>query len=92
MLEGVMLSAIAGVVGIAIGVVAAPRLTSLLQITPTISRAAGFGAVGAAASSVAVSPELILIGLGVAILLGTLRQSVSCLESSKNKTCGGNEI
>ena len=42
MLEGVLLSAIAGVVGIAIGVFAAPSLTSLLQITPTISRAAGF--------------------------------------------------
>ena len=91
MLEGVLLSAIAGVVGIAIGVFAAPKLTSLLQITPTISRAAGFGP-GAAAISVVVSPELILIGLGVAISTRDTWQSVSCLASCKNKTCGGNEV
>jgi putative ABC transport system permease protein len=84
MLEGVLLSAIAGVVGIVIGVFAAPKLTSLLQITPTISRAAGFGP-GAAAISVAVSPELILIGLGVAILLGTLGSLYPAWRAAKIK-------
>lgn len=84
MLEGVLLSAIAGVVGIAIGVFAAPKLTSLLQITPTISRAAGFGP-GAAAISVVVSPELILIGLGVAILLGTLGSLYPAWRAAKIK-------
>ena len=87
MLEGVLLSAIAGVVGIAIGVVAAPTLTSILQITPTISRVAGFGSpVGNVfATSVTVSPELILIGFGVAILLGTLGSLYPAWRSAKIK-------
>ncbi|HUJ83977.1 MAG TPA: hypothetical protein VLV84_00045, partial [Candidatus Acidoferrales bacterium] len=55
-----------------------------LQITPTISRAAGFGP-GAAAISVAVSPELILIGLGVAILLGTLGSLYPAWRAAKIK-------
>jgi putative ABC transport system permease protein len=85
MLEGVLLSAIAGVVGIAIGVFAAPSLTSILQITPTISRAAGFGSRVVAASSVIVSPELILVGLGVAILLGTLGSLYPAWRAAKIK-------
>ena len=71
MLEGVLLSLIAGIVGIAIGVVAAPKLTSLLQLTPAVSAAAGFRG-AAVAATVSISPELVLIGLGVSVLLGTL--------------------
>ena len=85
MLEGVLLSAIAGVVGIAIGVVAAPTLTSVLQLTPTLSRAAGFVGGGSAASTVAISPELILIGLGVAVLLGTLGSLYPAWRAAKIK-------
>jgi putative ABC transport system permease protein len=88
MLEGVLLSAIAGVVGIAIGVFAAPSLTSFLQLTPTLSRAVGFrpptGAVVATAT-VSVSPELILIGFGVALLLGTLGSLYPAWRASKIK-------
>jgi putative ABC transport system permease protein len=74
MLEGVILSLIAGVVGVAIGVVAAPALSGLLL--PAVN--AGFGgafarAAGATTSmSGIVTPEIILIALGGAILLGVL--------------------
>jgi putative ABC transport system permease protein len=86
MLEGVLLSAIAGVVGIAIGVIAAPTLSSLLL--PTVGRAVGFG--GATfrtglATTVTVSPELILIGLGVAVLLGTLGSLYPAWRAAKIK-------
>jgi len=78
MLEGVLLSMIAGVVGIAIGMVAAPTIASTLL--PSVAPS------GASASAVAISgirrfgglavatvtPELVLLGFGVAILLGTL--------------------
>jgi ABC-type antimicrobial peptide transport system permease subunit len=78
MLEGVLLSMIAGVVGIAIGSVAAPTLASYLL--PSVgggSRVAGavivsgttrFGGLAVAT----LTPELVLLGFGVAILLGTL--------------------
>jgi putative ABC transport system permease protein len=78
MLEGVLLSMIAGVVGIAIGSIAAPTIASLLL--PSVgagSRTAGavvvsgttrFGGLAVAT----LTPELVLLGFGVAILLGTL--------------------
>ena len=78
MLEGVLLSMIAGVVGIAIGSVAAPTIASILL--PSVgggSRTAGavvvsgttrFGGLAVAT----LTPELVLLGFGVAILLGTL--------------------
>jgi len=74
MLEGVILSLIAGVIGIAIGVVAAPTLSELLL--PAVN--AGFGGAFARASNTVssmsgiVTPELILIALGGAVLLGVL--------------------
>ncbi|MGD0644835.1 MAG: FtsX-like permease family protein [Candidatus Bathyarchaeia archaeon] len=78
MLEGVLLSMLAGVVGIAIGSIAAPTISSLLL--PSVgggSRVAGavivsgttrFGGLAVAT----LTPELVLLGFGVAILLGTL--------------------
>ena len=78
MLEGILLSMIAGVVGIAIGMIAAPTISSLLL--PSVggaSRTAGatiisgttrFGGLAVAT----LTPELILLGFGVAILLGTI--------------------
>jgi putative ABC transport system permease protein len=86
MLEGVLLSAIAGVVGIAIGVVAAPKLSSLLL--PTVGRAAGFagpGLTSGLATTVIVSPELIGIGLGVAVLLGALGSLYPAWRAAKIK-------
>jgi len=78
MLEGILLSVIAGVVGVAIGMIAAPTIASTLL--PSV----GLGPRGAGAVVVVgtarfgglavatLTPELILIGFGVAILLGTL--------------------
>jgi putative ABC transport system permease protein len=79
MLEGIVISLIAGVVGIAIGSIAAPTLTSLLL--PQISM---FGTQrsfpGAVDSGVAVSraitttldPQWMLLAFGIAVLLGAL--------------------
>ena len=75
MLEGVLLSIIAGVVGIAIGVVAAPALSSLLL--PSINL---FGSSGVAATrnvvtstaAVSINLELVLLAFCASILLGAL--------------------
>jgi putative ABC transport system permease protein len=76
MLEGILLSIIAGVVGIAIGTVAAPMLSSLLLPSVNLFGAQGAGFVRTAASTttaaVSVNPELILIAFGAAILLGAI--------------------
>jgi putative ABC transport system permease protein len=75
MLEGVFLSLMAGVVGIAIASVAAPALSQLLL--PAVSQST-FGtrftsaANSATTASITLTPELILIALGGAVLLGTL--------------------
>ena len=66
MLEGILLSVIAGVVGIAIGSIAAPTISSLLL--PSVSGTTRFGGLAVAS----LTPELVLLGFGVAILLGTL--------------------
>jgi putative ABC transport system permease protein len=86
MLEGVLLSAIAGLVGIAIGVVAAPKLASLLL--PTVGKVAGLGGPGVASAvttTVTVSPELLGIGLGVAILLGAVGSLYPAWRAAKIK-------
>jgi putative ABC transport system permease protein len=75
MLEGIFVSLIAGVVGIGIGYVAAPTITSLLL--PRISMfgtqgLAGLGATGSQIASVALDPQLTLLMFGVAVLLGAL--------------------
>ncbi len=73
-LEGILLSVIAGAIGIGIGVVIAPTLSSLL--IPSISSSLTNGAVGinqsVAQASVSVSPELMLIVFGASILLGII--------------------
>lgn len=66
MLEGILLSLIAGVIGIAIGAVGASSIANLLLQSPI---QAGTVAVSV---SVAVTPELVLFGLGAAVLLGAL--------------------
>jgi putative ABC transport system permease protein len=90
-LEGVLLSLVAGVVGIAIGSVGAPVLSGILlpHITnPFSSTGARFGAGGpggpavvrgvsgvggvAAAASAVPSPQLMLLVLGVAVVLGAV--------------------
>ena len=78
MLEGILLSMIAGVVGIAIGSIAAPTIASFcFRALAAGVRSAGavvvsgttrFGGLAVAT----LTPELVLLGFGVAILLGTL--------------------
>ena len=79
MLEGVLLSFIAGVVGIVIGTVGATSLANLLLPHPTqagnstVSTAGvSIGSASSASISVTITPELVLLGLGVAVLLGAL--------------------
>jgi putative ABC transport system permease protein len=75
MLEGILLSMIAGVVGIAIGSIAAPTLSALLL--PSINlfgsgAGAGVTRTTGLSSAATLNPELILVLFGAAILLGTL--------------------
>jgi putative ABC transport system permease protein len=79
MLEGVLLSLIAGVVGLLIGTVGATSLANLLLPHPTqagnstVSTAGvSIGSASSATISVTITPELVLLGLGAAILLGAL--------------------
>ena len=83
MLEGVLLSLLAGVVGIAIGIFAAPVLSSmLLPAVKPFSNNLGMGigtlainttpATNAAATAVTVSPQLVLISFAAAVLLGAV--------------------
>jgi len=83
MLEGILISLIAGVVGIAIGSIGASFLSSLLlphislfggssgRFQPSFG-SANLGTTGSETASVALSPELMLLAFGVAVLLGAL--------------------
>ncbi|MCW3976801.1 MAG: FtsX-like permease family protein [Candidatus Bathyarchaeota archaeon] len=64
MLEGILLSLIAGIVGVGIGTFAAPTLSSFLL--------PGAGSSAGSAATVTIGPELMLLAFGAAILLGTL--------------------
>jgi putative ABC transport system permease protein len=72
-IEGLLLSAIAGVVGIAIASIAAPTLSSLLL--PSVGGSMGFTRIvtgGVSATSVTLSSTLILEAFGAAIALGVI--------------------
>ncbi len=88
--EGIMLSLIAALVGVAIGAVAAPFLSKVLL--PAVGNSLGVptGAVvtisnGAASSVpvVTVSPELMLIAFGAAVVLGALGSLYPAWRASK---------
>jgi putative ABC transport system permease protein len=88
MLEGVLLSLVAGVVGIAIGSIAAPVLSGLLL--PAINQGAfgrGFAAVAnpGTTASIALTPELMLIALGAAVLLGSLGSLYPAWRASRTR-------
>jgi putative ABC transport system permease protein len=68
MLEGILLSVIAGVVGIAIGSIAAPTISSFLLPSVGISGTTRISGLSVAT----LNPELILVLFGAAVLLGTL--------------------
>jgi putative ABC transport system permease protein len=76
MLEGVLLSLIAGIIGIAIGIVVASPLAYLLL--PHLNQI-GFdlilteeGILTSVPPAVTITPQLILLGVGAALLLGAL--------------------
>jgi ABC-type antimicrobial peptide transport system permease subunit len=81
LVEGILLSLFAGVVGVGIGTIAAPFLSSVLL--PAVGGPSAVGVSGGMAfntgntqtsltNAFAVSPELMLIGLGVSVLLGAI--------------------
>jgi putative ABC transport system permease protein len=76
MLEGTLLSLIAGIVGIVIGVVIATSLASVLLPHLNLIGAdlvmTDDGHLVSAPIAVTMTPELVLLGLGVAVLLGAL--------------------
>ncbi|MGB9915342.1 MAG: ABC transporter permease [Candidatus Bathyarchaeales archaeon] len=77
MLEGVLLSLVASVVGIAIASFAAPTLSGLLlpAVTQQVNIGRGVTATAMASTgtaSVTLTPELVLLALGAAVLLGAL--------------------
>ena len=90
--EGIMLSLVAALVGVAIGAVAAPFLSTVLL--PAVGNSLGSkGAVmfssggtvsvGGASSAVSVSPELMLIAFGAAVVLGALGSVYPAWRASK---------
>jgi len=87
MLEGVFLSLMAGAVGIAIASIAAPTLSGLLL--PAVSQST-FGtrftsANSGTTASITLTPELILIALGGAVLLGTLGSLYPAWRASRTR-------
>jgi len=76
MLEGILLSIIAGVVGIAIGVIAAPTISSLLLPSVSGNLFGGTGAIiraGVAQTTTAsVNIDLVLLAFGASIALGAI--------------------
>ncbi|XHH07792.1 MAG: ABC transporter permease [Candidatus Bathyarchaeia archaeon] len=79
MLEGTLLSLIAGIVGISIGIFGATSLANILLPQPTqagngliISGSGATAELTSTAVTVTVTPELMLFGLGVSVLLGAI--------------------
>ena len=89
--EGIMLSLLAALVGVGIGAVAAPFLSKVLL--PAVGNSLGphssgvvvisNGGAASSASAVTVSPELMLIAFGAAVLLGALGSLYPAWRASK---------
>jgi len=89
MLEGILLSVLAGVVGVAVGTVAAPFLSSILLPTVNQLGVTGSNFRGAAISgqttAVVVDPQLMLIAFGASILLGTVGSLYPAWRASRTR-------
>jgi len=90
MLEGVLLSLVAGVVGIAIASVAAPTLSSLLlpSVNPfggSVRLGANAGASNPSAATIAINPQLMLLAFGAAALLGALGSLYPAWRASRTR-------
>lgn len=83
-LEGALLSLLAGIVGIAISAVAAPTLSGLLL--PAANQVGTFTVTDpATTAAIALSPELVLIALGAAVLLGVLGSLYPAWRASRTR-------
>jgi putative ABC transport system permease protein len=90
MLEGVLLSLVAGAVGIAIASVAAPTLSSLLlpsvnQLGGSVRLGANVGASNPSAATIAIDSQLMLLAFGVAALLGALGSLYPAWRASRTR-------
>jgi len=88
MMEGVLLSLFAGVVGITIGSIAAPALSGLLL--PTVTQLGGANVFGrplntTSTLTISITPELMLIALGASVLLGTLGSLYPAWRASRTR-------
>ena len=93
-LEGVLLSLLAGFVGIAIGSIGAPVLSGLLLPAVNQLGAAGLfggqfasnsGTSNSTTAAIALTPELVLIGLGAAVLLGAVGSLYPAWRASRTR-------
>jgi ABC-type antimicrobial peptide transport system permease subunit len=95
LLEGVLLSLVAGVVAIAIGSIAAPFLSSLLlpSVGSSVNlfgnagtlRVGGSSFTASTVSTASLSPELMLMTLGLAVLLGALGSLYPAWRAAKTR-------
>jgi putative ABC transport system permease protein len=95
MIEGVMLSLVAGLVGIAIGTIGAPLLSSLLLPSLNLFGSTRFSQSGSIAQNARVSatatvtavpsPELMLVALGAAVLLGAVGSLYPAWRASRTR-------
>ncbi len=91
LLEGILLSVFAGIVGVVIGTVAAPFLSSVLlpAVSPVSQIGGGAGiriSAGAqVTTAVVVDPQLMLIAFGASILLGALGSLYPAWRASRTR-------
>ncbi|MGA2309966.1 MAG: FtsX-like permease family protein [Candidatus Bathyarchaeia archaeon] len=95
MLEGVILSLAAGVVGIGIATVGAPILSGVLlpAVNPFGSRSTGFqtgglgtvASLGSSTASAVVTPTIMLLALGAAVLLGAVGSLYPAWRASRTR-------
>jgi putative ABC transport system permease protein len=97
MLEGILISLVAGVVGIAIGSVGAPVISSLLlphvslfggsssDRGPTSFGSTNLGTTGSQAVVASLNPSLVLLAFGVAVLLGALGSLYPAWRASRTR-------
>jgi ABC-type antimicrobial peptide transport system permease subunit len=90
MLEGVILSLAAGVVGIGIGTVGAPILSGILlpAVNTFSSGSTGFGtvaSVGLSTASAVVTPTIMLLALVAAVLLGAVGSLYPAWRASRTR-------
>lgn len=95
MLEGIMLSLAAGLVGIGIATVGAPALSSILlpAVNPFGSPSTGFqgggaslvASSGSSTASAVITPTIMLLALGAAVLLGVVGSLYPAWRASRIK-------